>query len=126
VRPNQKRSRFVRPHVNTFRVIRVIRGWPFLFFHHLSALPAPRLHGLHLCALSVLLLNSVIGFSGLCLIAQTIDEGDVSHAQELLESLRPRQGQEDLRSFDWFYLHQLASSERSTLTRRIRLGLRQS
>jgi hypothetical protein len=27
------------------------------------------------------------------LIAQTIDEGDVSHAQELLESLRPRQGQ---------------------------------
>ena len=57
------------------------------------------------------------------LIAQTIDEGDVSHAQELLESLRPRQGQEDLRRF---YLHQLASSERSALTRRIRLGLRQS
>jgi WD40 repeat protein len=50
------------------------------------------------------------------LVAQTIDEGDVSHAQELLESLRPRNGQEDLRSFDWFYLHQLASSERSALT----------
>jgi len=33
------------------------------------------------------------------LIAQTIAEGDTSHAQELLESLRPRQGQEDLRSF---------------------------
>jgi len=60
------------------------------------------------------------------LIAQTIDEGDVHHAQELLESLRPREGQEDLPSFDWFYLHQLASSERSTLSRRIRLGLRQS
>src|SRR5262249_20622651 len=51
------------------------------------------------------------------LIAQTIDEGDASHAQELLQSLRPRQGQEDLRSFDWYYLHQLASSEKFTLTR---------
>jgi hypothetical protein len=60
------------------------------------------------------------------LIAQTIAEGDTSPAQELLESLRPRKGQEDLRSLDWFYLHQLASSERSTLTRRIRSGLRQS
>ena len=51
------------------------------------------------------------------LIAQTIDEGDASHAQELLESLRPRKGQKDLRSFDWYYLHQLASSEKSALTR---------
>ena len=34
------------------------------------------------------------------LLAQTIDEGDLSHAQELLESLGLRQDQEDLRSLD--------------------------
>jgi WD40 repeat protein/serine/threonine protein kinase len=51
------------------------------------------------------------------LTAQAIEEGDVPLAQELLEGLRPQPGQEDLRSFDWYYLHQLASNEKLALKR---------
>ena len=51
------------------------------------------------------------------LTAQAIAEGDVPLAQELLEGLRPKNDEKDLRSFDWYYLHQLASNEKSALTK---------
>ncbi len=50
------------------------------------------------------------------LAAQAIAEGDVPYAQELLDGLLPGKGEEDLRSFDWHYLHQLASNEKLALT----------
>jgi WD40 repeat protein len=38
------------------------------------------------------------------LAQQALDGGDVPRAQRLLEALRPRTGEEDLRGFDWFHL----------------------
>jgi WD40 repeat protein/serine/threonine protein kinase len=43
---------------------------------------------------------------------ETFKAGDVARVVQLLDSLRPQQGQEDLRSFDWYYLWQLCHSER--------------
>jgi len=46
------------------------------------------------------------------LAEQTFRDGDVPRVMELLDSLRPQEGQEDLRSFDWYYLWQMCHSER--------------
>jgi eukaryotic-like serine/threonine-protein kinase len=42
---------------------------------------------------------------------QAIMDGDAARAVQLLESLQPQAGQEDLRSFDWYYLWQRCHSE---------------
>src|SRR5207237_2472002 len=41
------------------------------------------------------------------LARQAWDQGDAQQALELLEAQRPLFGEEDLRSFDWFYLWRL-------------------
>jgi len=44
-------------------------------------------------------------------VEQALKEGDTARAEQLLDSLRPLSGQDDLRSFDWFYLWQRCHSE---------------
>ena len=46
------------------------------------------------------------------LAEQTSKDGDVARVLELLDSLRPQRGEQDLRSFDWYYLWQLCHNER--------------
>src|SRR5205807_1742263 len=46
---------------------------------------------------------------------ETFKDGDVARTLQLLDSLRPEEGQEELRSFDWYYLWQMCHSERLTL-----------
>lgn len=42
---------------------------------------------------------------------QSYKEGGIEQALTMLDSLRPQTGQEDLRSFDWFYLQRLCQKE---------------
>jgi len=50
------------------------------------------------------------------LAQQIFEEGDVARVEELLNGLRPQNGEEDLRGFEWHYLQQLAHSEIFCLT----------
>src|SRR5262249_14913707 len=52
---------------------------------------------------------------GINLIQQVIDRDDTPRAQDLLESLKPRAGEADLRGFEWHYLHRLCHGEALTL-----------
>jgi WD40 repeat protein/tRNA A-37 threonylcarbamoyl transferase component Bud32 len=45
------------------------------------------------------------------LAQQVFEEGDVARVQELLTSVQPRAGEEDLRGFEWNYLQSLSHSE---------------
>ena len=45
------------------------------------------------------------------LAEEAINEGDADRSEKLLESLRPQAGEDDLRSFDWYYLWQRCHSE---------------
>src|SRR5262249_40088359 len=49
------------------------------------------------------------------LAQRTLERGDVARVLELLSSLCPKQGQADLRGFEWFYLWQCCHSERLNL-----------
>ena len=49
------------------------------------------------------------------LAQQVAQEGDIARVEELLNSLRPQPGEEDLRGFEWQYLQQLSHSEIFTL-----------
>ena len=51
------------------------------------------------------------------LAQQVAQEGDIARVEELLNSLRPQAGEEDLRGFEWHYLQQLSHSEIFTLGR---------
>jgi WD40 repeat protein/Flp pilus assembly protein TadD len=46
---------------------------------------------------------------------QAWESGDTARVLELLDSLRPGPGEEDLRGFEWHYLRQLCRRERRTL-----------
>jgi WD40 repeat protein/serine/threonine protein kinase len=50
------------------------------------------------------------------LAQQVFEEGDEARVEELLNSLRPQPGEEDLRGFEWRYLQRLAHSEIFSLT----------
>jgi len=50
------------------------------------------------------------------LAQQVLQEGDEARVEELLNSLRPQPGEEDLRGFEWRYLQRLAHSEILSLT----------
>ena len=45
------------------------------------------------------------------LAQQVFEEGDVARVQELLTSLEPRAGEDDLRGFEWHYLQSLTHTE---------------
>jgi serine/threonine protein kinase len=49
------------------------------------------------------------------LAQQTFEQGDVTHVLDLLDSLRPARGQEDMRGFEWHYLWRLCHNERLNL-----------
>jgi WD40 repeat protein len=49
------------------------------------------------------------------LAQQTWERGSVPRMLELLDGQRPRTGQEDLRSFEWYYLWRLCHGDRFTL-----------
>jgi eukaryotic-like serine/threonine-protein kinase len=49
------------------------------------------------------------------LAQQAWETGDVGRTRELLAGLRPAEGEEDLRDFEWHYLWQLCHGERLTL-----------
>ncbi|HEY7424853.1 MAG TPA: protein kinase, partial [Gemmataceae bacterium] len=49
------------------------------------------------------------------LAQQAWEKGDLAKARELLNSLRPQMGQEDLRGFEWHYLWRLCRSEQFAL-----------
>ena len=49
------------------------------------------------------------------LAQQTFDQGNVARVLDLLDSVRPLPGQEDLRGFEWYYLWQQCHSERLNL-----------
>ena len=49
------------------------------------------------------------------LAQQVFEEGDVGRVNELLDSLRPKEGQSDLRGFEWYYLWRLCHSARANL-----------
>ena len=46
---------------------------------------------------------------------QAFEEGDVARVQQLLDSLRPKPGETDLRGFEWYYLWRLYHGERFNL-----------
>jgi WD40 repeat protein/tRNA A-37 threonylcarbamoyl transferase component Bud32 len=50
------------------------------------------------------------------LASQVLDEGDVARVEELLDSLRPQSGEEDLRGFEWRYLQRLCHGELFSIT----------
>jgi WD40 repeat protein/serine/threonine protein kinase len=52
------------------------------------------------------------------LAGQAWDSINLERVQELVESNRPRSGEEDLRGFEWFYLWRLSHSRRDYLTLR--------
>ena len=43
------------------------------------------------------------------------DDTHVARVLDLLEGERPREGETDLRGFEWFYLHRLCHSDLRTL-----------
>src|SRR5262249_55331048 len=51
------------------------------------------------------------------LAQQVAQEGDIARVEELLNSVRPQPGEEDLRGFEWHYLNQISHSEIFTLGR---------
>lgn len=46
---------------------------------------------------------------------EALEQGDVERTKQLLDSLRPQQGQKDLRGFDWYFLWQQYHSEKLSL-----------
>jgi WD40 repeat protein/serine/threonine protein kinase len=49
---------------------------------------------------------------GINLIQQVIERDDTRRALELLESLKPTDGQSDLRGFEWYYLYNVCHGEK--------------
>jgi WD40 repeat protein len=47
---------------------------------------------------------------------QTFEDGDVARVEQLLNGLRPQEGQDDLRGFEWRYLWHLCHSEQIRFT----------
>ncbi len=50
------------------------------------------------------------------LAQQIFEEGDAARVDELLDSLRPQPGEDDLRGFEWYYLERLCHGEIFSLT----------
>jgi len=53
--------------------------------------------------------------ANLNLASQAWNSANITPMSELLDSLRPQAGQEDVRGFEWYYLWKLAHSDRLTL-----------